>query len=94
MVHGTCNRGSELLEFLAIRSPAQSEGPVLVDVSQDEPWKLLRPWPLKSVVRFRGAVVTVDGSECEHSVRKSLEVTTRSKIVRNLCVRCRESSVN
>ena len=27
--------------------------------------------------QIQGAVVTVDGSECEHSVRKSLEVTTR-----------------
>lgn len=45
VVHGTYNPGSELLEFLAILSPAKCEGPVLVDVSQDEPWKSLRPWP-------------------------------------------------
>ena len=43
VVHGTYNAGSEPLVFLAILSPAQSEGQATVDVSMDEPWNSLRP---------------------------------------------------
>ena len=42
MVHGTYNAGQETLRILAILSPAKIAGPPLIDVSQEEPWKLLR----------------------------------------------------
>lgn len=42
MVHGTYNAGSEPLVFLAILSPAKFEGPAVVDVSGEEPWRSLR----------------------------------------------------
>lgn len=42
VVHGTYNAGQSTLRFLAILSPAKIQGPPLVDVSQDEPWKSLR----------------------------------------------------
>jgi len=42
VVHGTYNVGTEELVFLAILSPAIFDGPVLVDVSTDEPWSGLR----------------------------------------------------
>lgn len=42
VVHGTYNIGPGVLDFLAILSPAQSEGPATVDVSDQEPWKSLR----------------------------------------------------
>lgn len=42
VVHGTYNAGDETLVFLAILSPAQAEGPALVDVSGDAPWSTLR----------------------------------------------------
>lgn len=45
VVHGTYNVGTETLEFLAILSPAKCDGPVLVDVSDQVPWKSLRPRP-------------------------------------------------
>lgn len=41
-VHGTYNTFDEPLVFLAILSPAKFDGPALVDVSQDEPWRSLR----------------------------------------------------
>lgn len=43
VVHGTYNAGSETLVFLAILSPAKFEGPALVDVAGEEPWRSLRP---------------------------------------------------
>jgi len=43
IIHGTYNSGNEVLDFLAILSPAKSEGPVTVEVSDQEPWKSLRP---------------------------------------------------
>lgn len=43
LIHGTYNVGSETLDFLAVLSPAKSEGPVTVEVSEEEPWKSLRP---------------------------------------------------
>ena len=42
MVHGTYNAGDDELVFLAILSPAVLEGPALVDVSEEEPWKSIR----------------------------------------------------
>lgn len=42
-VHGTYNVFDEPLTFLAILSPAKFEGPALIDVSEDEPWRSLRP---------------------------------------------------
>jgi len=42
VVHGTYNAGDEPLVFLAILSPAEIEGPALVDMSDEEPWKSLR----------------------------------------------------
>jgi mannose-6-phosphate isomerase-like protein (cupin superfamily) len=42
IVHGTYNVGNEVLDFLAILSPAKSEGPVTVEVSDREPWRSLR----------------------------------------------------
>ena len=43
IVHGTYNIGEGVLDFLAILSPAKSDGPVTVDASGEEPWKSLRP---------------------------------------------------
>jgi quercetin dioxygenase-like cupin family protein len=42
MVHGTYNAGPTTLRFLAILSPAKFDGPALIDMSQEEPWKSLR----------------------------------------------------
>ena len=42
VVHGTWNSGTQTLAFLAILAPATCEGPVLVDVSGEEPWASLR----------------------------------------------------
>jgi len=42
-VHGTYNAFAEPLVFLAVLSPAVFEGPALIDVSQEEPWRSLRP---------------------------------------------------
>jgi len=42
IVHGTYNTGGELLDFLAVLSPAKSEGPITVEVSDQEPWNSLR----------------------------------------------------
>lgn len=41
-VHGTYNVFDEPVVFLAILSPAVIDGPALIDVSQDEPWKSIR----------------------------------------------------
>ena len=43
IIHATFNPGPEPLEFLAILSPADSGGPVTIEVSAEEPWKSLRP---------------------------------------------------
>ena len=45
LVHATFNAGDDMLEFLAILTPADSEGPMTVDRSQEEPWKSLRATP-------------------------------------------------
>jgi quercetin dioxygenase-like cupin family protein len=42
VVHGTYNAGEDTLVFLAILAPAEFEGPALVDVSAEEPWRSLR----------------------------------------------------
>ena len=47
VVHGTYNAGDDELVFLAILSPARFEGPALVDVHTEEPWRSLRaPMPV------------------------------------------------
>lgn len=43
VVHGTYNAGEGDLIFLAILSPAEFEGPALIDVYEEEPWRSLRP---------------------------------------------------
>lgn len=45
VVHGTYNAGQDTLRFLAILSPAKIQGPPLIDVSGEEPWRSLRPFP-------------------------------------------------
>lgn len=42
VVHGTYNSGDDELVFLAILAPAKFEGPALVDVHTEEPWRTLR----------------------------------------------------
>jgi quercetin dioxygenase-like cupin family protein len=42
VVHGTYNAGNETLVFLAILAPARFEGPALVDVHLEEPWRTLK----------------------------------------------------
>jgi quercetin dioxygenase-like cupin family protein len=41
VVHATHNAGDTTLVFLAILSPAQIQGPPLIDMSQDEQWKTI-----------------------------------------------------
>lgn len=41
-VHGTYNVFDEPVTFLALLSPAKFDGPALIDVSQEEPWRSLR----------------------------------------------------
>jgi quercetin dioxygenase-like cupin family protein len=48
VVHGTYNAGAETLVFLAILSPAKFEGPALVDMAGEEPWRSLRPEQAKA----------------------------------------------
>ncbi|HKS05379.1 MAG TPA: cupin domain-containing protein [Gemmatimonadaceae bacterium] len=42
VVHGTYNAGDDELVFLAILAPAKFDGPALVDVHTEEPWRTLR----------------------------------------------------
>lgn len=42
VVHGTYNAGDDALVFLAILSPATFEGPALIDVHLEEPWRSLK----------------------------------------------------
>jgi len=42
VVHGTYNAGSDTLVFLAILSPARFDGPALIDMYLEEPWRTLR----------------------------------------------------
>ncbi len=41
-VHGTYNVFDEPVTFLAILGPAKFEGPALIDVSKEEPWRSLK----------------------------------------------------
>ena len=47
VVHGIYNDSSRLLRFLAVLSPAVTDGPMLIDVHPEEPWRSLRP-PMES----------------------------------------------
>ena len=42
LVHATHNAGADELVFLAILSPARFDGPALVDVRDEEPWRTLK----------------------------------------------------
>jgi len=42
-VHGSYNVFEHTAVFLAVLSPAVFEGPALIDVSMDEPWRSLAP---------------------------------------------------
>lgn len=42
LVHATFNSSREDAVILAILSPGESQGPFMVDVSEQEPWKSLR----------------------------------------------------
>lgn len=42
LIHATYNAGNEPLDFLAVLSPAKGDGPVTVEVGDEEPWKGLR----------------------------------------------------
>src|SRR5262245_38400727 len=42
VVHGTYNAGDDTLVFLAILAPARFEGPALIEVHNEEPWRSLR----------------------------------------------------
>ena len=44
-VHGSYNVFEEPATFLAILSPAACQGPPLIDVSGEEPWRSLAPLP-------------------------------------------------
>jgi quercetin dioxygenase-like cupin family protein len=41
-VHGSYNVFAEPVTFLAVLSPAVFEGPALIDVSREEPWRSLK----------------------------------------------------
>jgi quercetin dioxygenase-like cupin family protein len=43
IVHGTYNIGADTLDFLAVLSPAKSEGPVTIEVADQDRWMSLRP---------------------------------------------------
>jgi quercetin dioxygenase-like cupin family protein len=43
VVHAIFNTSDAPMTFLAILSPAEAEGPFLVDVHAEEPWRSLRP---------------------------------------------------
>ncbi len=42
LVHATYNTSDQVLEFLAVLSPANNAGPITVEVSHEEPWCSLR----------------------------------------------------
>ena len=42
-VHGSYNVFAEPVTFLAVLAPAVFEGPALIDVSGEEPWRSLKP---------------------------------------------------
>ena len=43
VVHAIHNVSRKPMTFLAILSPAEAEGPFLIDCYEDEPWRSLRP---------------------------------------------------
>ncbi len=43
VVHGTYNSSDRELDFLAILTPAKINGPMTVEVGDQEPWSTLRP---------------------------------------------------
>ncbi len=43
VIHGTYNSSDAELDFLAILTPAKIDGPMTVEVVDQEPWKSLRP---------------------------------------------------
>lgn len=43
LIHGTYNKGTEVLDFLAILSPAKEANPATIEVSSQEPWCSLKP---------------------------------------------------
>lgn len=38
-IHATFNRGAEPLEFIAVITPASADGPITIEVADEEPWK-------------------------------------------------------
>jgi len=47
VVHGTYNAGEGTLSFLAILGPAKIEGPPLIELQNEEPWRSLKaPTPV------------------------------------------------
>lgn len=43
VVHAIHNTSTKPMTFLAILSPAEAEGPFLIDCYEEEPWRSLRP---------------------------------------------------
>jgi quercetin dioxygenase-like cupin family protein len=43
VVHGCYNESSTICSFLAILSPAKTNGPVTVEMAHEEPWASLKP---------------------------------------------------
>jgi len=43
IVHGTYNVSDQVLDFLAVISPADAPGPITIELNGEEPWKSLRP---------------------------------------------------
>jgi quercetin dioxygenase-like cupin family protein len=43
VVHAIFNDSDRLVRFLAILGPAETDGPMLVDCYDEEPWRSLRP---------------------------------------------------
>ena len=41
-VHGLYNDSDRVVRFLAILSPAETDGPLLIDMQNEEPWAFLR----------------------------------------------------
>ena len=52
VVHAIRNTSKKPMTFLAILSPAEADGPFLVDTCDEEPWRSLRP-PNKPAPRRR-----------------------------------------
>jgi quercetin dioxygenase-like cupin family protein len=48
VVHAIFNSSTKPMTFLAILSPAEAPGPFLVDCYDEEPWRSLRPPPVRA----------------------------------------------